>query len=406
LRTRTGGGLRVYMKRPWYSSGDDELLGVVLTDQPWLTWSIDRDAGLEVSEAVKAVAEQAAEKGLSSRMLADARKTGRGSAAERLLSAVQSVTTAARRSTRATDPAAIHDAVVSSPELATLGLTPSELGSKAQALLASVLGHLHFRSGNPDEFVTHWGHDPIWGSAAPDSGPWIHQFPLRQAVGTAVSLQEAPGNTVAVVGHKPEYDTARKLWYCDLQLDAGSSYFPFVKLALARYQPYSIPGAHLSKVVFPDFAQLMAERSGALTRLLRGRVAVSLRGPAGFTESAMDVTIGEDPTALQQRSRFAVAHVERLPADAKTDLAWQVVGDEVHLDLQLDGNDVRYTGNLSLPRKATGDQLRLSLREYEIYETDESEAEGHAVGLVDIADRVSITRAVRYRLVYADYFSL
>ena len=39
----------------------------------------------------------------------------------------------------------------------------------------------------------------------------------------------------------PEFDQVRKLWYCDLQLDAGTSYFPFVKLALARYQPHSIP---------------------------------------------------------------------------------------------------------------------------------------------------------------------
>ena len=27
---RTGGGLRIYMDRPWYSSGDGELLGVVV----------------------------------------------------------------------------------------------------------------------------------------------------------------------------------------------------------------------------------------------------------------------------------------------------------------------------------------------------------------------------------------
>jgi hypothetical protein len=30
---RLGGGLRVYIKRPWYSSGDDEMLGVLLPDQ-------------------------------------------------------------------------------------------------------------------------------------------------------------------------------------------------------------------------------------------------------------------------------------------------------------------------------------------------------------------------------------
>ena len=68
--------------------------------------------------------------------------------------------------------------------------------------------------------------------------------------------------------------TSARLWYCDLQLDAGASYFPFVRLALARYQPNSIAGEHLSRVVFPDFAQLVAERT-ATTR----RAAVLRRSP-------------------------------------------------------------------------------------------------------------------------------
>ena len=53
LRTRTGGGLRVYMNRPWYSSGVDELLGVVLEDQPWITWPIDVEAGIQVSAVAR-----------------------------------------------------------------------------------------------------------------------------------------------------------------------------------------------------------------------------------------------------------------------------------------------------------------------------------------------------------------
>ena len=55
-RTRTG-GLRVYLRRPWFSSGDGELLGVVLKHQPWLTWVLDEASGMRVSAAAKADAE-------------------------------------------------------------------------------------------------------------------------------------------------------------------------------------------------------------------------------------------------------------------------------------------------------------------------------------------------------------
>ena len=96
-----------------------------------------------------------------------------------------------------------------------------------QRIIGAFLGP----SGDPQKFVTHFGLDPIWGSALIDAGPYIHQFPLRVAVGTGISLLEAPGNSVAVVGHQPEFDEVRGLWYCDLQIDAGSSYFPFVRLA-------------------------------------------------------------------------------------------------------------------------------------------------------------------------------
>jgi hypothetical protein len=48
-------------------------------------------------------------------------------------------------------------------------------------------------------------------------------------------------------------------------MDAGEAYFPFVRLALARYQPQSVPDAHLSRVVLVDFAQLVPNRSASVT---------------------------------------------------------------------------------------------------------------------------------------------
>ena len=62
---------------------------------------------------------------------------------------------------------------------------------------------------DPEKLITQWGADPIWGSLAPASGPYIHQFPLRTTVGTGLSLAETTRALVTVVGHTPQFDVAR-----------------------------------------------------------------------------------------------------------------------------------------------------------------------------------------------------
>jgi hypothetical protein len=139
-------------------------------------------------------------------------------------------------------------------------------------------------------FVTQWGNDPIWESpfvagaapkranfplarTAPDpAGTWLPAFaPLTEAdqppgsftatglthperlVGTAES-------SVEVAPHDVFYDAERRLWYCDIEITWGRAYFPFVRLALARYQPVSVTGAHLSNIVLADFMALTPDR--------------------------------------------------------------------------------------------------------------------------------------------------
>lgn len=374
-RTRTGGGLRVYLDRPWYSSGAGELLAVVLEDQPWLTWPIDLEAGLEVTATAKALADEVAE-----RMIAEGVVKPRG---------------------RASAP----------PSARVLASFQGRLAETALPLgLGPALSKVFAVSGDPKKFVTQWGLDPVWGSAPVHAGPFIHQFPLRVAVRGRTSLLEAPGHTVTVVGHQPQFDHERRLWYCDLQLDAGASYFPFVRLALARYQPNSIAGEHLSRVVFPDFAQLVAERTATTRRVgSSAALSVTLQGPGGYTELARRLVpafAGDDEQRLEL-SRFAVAQVERLPADATTDLAWTAVGDEFRLGLTANGlADVRYSGRIPVPTKRRGEQFRLALREYEIFSTDESEADDHIHRPSSFSEFALFPRPVRYRLVYADHLPL
>ena len=118
-------------------------------------------------------------------------------------------------------------------------------------------------------YVTQWGMDPIWLSnpLPTQSVPLLEHFTQSSDDGTQLSVEEFSyssefkNSSVSVAGHCVKYDKRRKLWYCDIELDPSLSYYPFVRLALSRYQPKSIHDAHLSRVVLADFIQLMPDRS-------------------------------------------------------------------------------------------------------------------------------------------------
>jgi hypothetical protein len=223
--------------------------------------------------------------------------------------------------------------------------------------------------------VTTWGSDPAWGSSATDHGPYIHQLPLRTAVGTDISL---PGQSehAVVVGHAPSFDEDRGLWACDLQLDAGAAYQPFVDLALVRYQPHSIAGHHASSVVRPGFTQLVPDRTAAMTPLLRsGSLAVSVRGPSGYNALGAAYLFGASAAALVDASHEVVAQVQTRPAGGG-DLDWRAVGAEVRLHASGDTlADMRWDAVVPQADHPDGTEARLVVTEHELFETDASQAE-------------------------------
>ena len=81
---------------------------------------------------------------------------------------------------------------------------------------------------------------PVGGTT--NDGPTVAAFRLADATRTSdLSLEELPGVTsLHVAGHRVDYDASRRLWYADLEIDAGPTYLPFVRLALARFQPISV----------------------------------------------------------------------------------------------------------------------------------------------------------------------
>jgi hypothetical protein len=160
---RLGGGLRVFLKRPWFSTGDDEMLGIVLPPS-----------------------------------------------------------------------------LPKTPNLASI--SPGYTG-----------------------YFTHWGIDPLHNSTQPDLfSPAPQDFRMNPLLDENVQYPDMGNVHANVVAYPVLFDEERQQWFCDFAINPKNMYFPFVKLALARYQPHSVHKGDtdvcLSPVVMADMMQLMPDR--------------------------------------------------------------------------------------------------------------------------------------------------
>ena len=207
---------------------------------------------------------------------------------------------------------------------------------------------------------TQWGLDPIWASGSLDDVPGVYDFPLAAHTDFNLTLQES-SLPVDVAGHSVGYDPQRQMWYCDIEIDNPSAYAPFVRLALARYQPWSITGVELSHVVLADFAQLSPDRSAALTvdpaDPRSARLVVAGLSPSGPTKSLVTTT------------------VEARRKDVNTDLGWQVAAPA---DVQViedqpapsQPDAILHAATIRFAARPQPGAFRIVIREFELIEID------------------------------------
>ncbi len=225
------GGLRVYLERPWYASGEGELLGVLLED---------RGGGIVLPGQ--------------------------------------------------------------KPPLASEPMRP---------------------------YVTQWGADPIWDAAplAALTGDKLGNAAAPLRSGLTLAEFERPdgsyaaGNRVHVLGFAVHYDAVRRLWFADIDVDPGESYFPFIRLGLARYQPSSIQHAHLSRVVAADFMQITPTISASVTDVAQGTYRLTVAGPAVPASTQTGAGTPPPHTRLE-----AVVEQRRKDAGAEAFETWTSVG--------------------------------------------------------------------------------
>ncbi|HYN28688.1 MAG TPA: hypothetical protein VES95_02280 [Dermatophilaceae bacterium] len=136
------------------------------------------------------------------------------------------------------------------------------------------------------DLVSRWGSDPL-EETSPKAPTHLTpgRFSRRDVATTKVvplldaAAQGSDGaKALSIVGHRVELDPSRDLWFSDVDVLVTESPWPFVRLALVRYQPSSMTGRSISRVVTTDFCQLPPSRAAVFRRVGAVGVKVVVRG--------------------------------------------------------------------------------------------------------------------------------
>ncbi len=230
-----------------------------------------------------------------------------------------------------------------------------------------------------DPRITHWGADPIWqanqvwkfraqDALKPDKvtdEEWAARVVNAYWSDTLLN-RSITEDATRIVCYAPQYDPDRDQWFADIEFASSEIYFPFIRLALVRYQPISLKESHFSEVVLADFAQLPPNRTLKCTGLTGKTLNLTLTG------SAYKGRAQSDGTVQTTTNRVSAVVERRLAMIADPDLGWESIeGSEITLKSVSDVNNVRqveWNGSLPIPVRDAGSQYRVIIKEYEEFE--------------------------------------
>ena len=141
-------------------------------------------------------------------------------------------------------------------------------------------------------FVSWLARDPVVRTGSPAQWPQADVLLGHAAEGAAtIALPEANGAQVVVVPYEVFFADGQ--WHADVDLSTAprSSFAPFVRLALARYQPTS-SGVSLSTIVGSDIVNVLPDRELSIERTGRS-ITVTLSGDAaeGLVEARVEQAV-------------------------------------------------------------------------------------------------------------------
>jgi hypothetical protein len=238
-----------------------------------------------------------------------------------------------------------------------------------------------------------WGQDPIWDSRMKTQfiqpqhfGQHGHRLCKR------ICLPESKLE-VLVMPFDVTFEREKDVWFADIGFNESDSYFPFVRLALARYQRNAEPGKELSSIVLADFMQLLPGRTATIKYDSRDERRLDIEILGVPSED------GNIPASLEVQTRMLI-QVEELCEGFKNDddFGWVTgkseLGEDLIWELELEGRrkaDRYWRGKVVLPESYRKRMYRLVIREQEI-------------GLSDI--EASGKRRTNFRDTYVDIIPL
>jgi hypothetical protein len=272
-------------------------------------------------------------------------------------------------------------------------------------LLGVVLPHA--QGSTPEDLVTVWASDPLRLNRAP--GNPLEKGHFVNAADMAEGLTLLGTNRlVDVVGFEVEWDDEERRWFCDIQVETGAAYFPFLRFSFCRFQPESIEGAHLSAAVPTDFIQVLPDRVATIHRNANS-FTVTLSGyTQDNAQGDQDIAVPEQPdlgnlalpgnqgagvgldldilTPAPTRAahHIVIARVE-VRTDGDSDLHWRPANDGVELTPYEKSGEpgvIVWRGDVG-PALASLETVRVVIEEYELYPIDEDVA-----GEPSIADKL------------------
>jgi hypothetical protein len=218
-------------------------------------------------------------------------------------------------------------------------------------------------------------------------------------------IQLEDGTNVDIVCFDPTLDLERNQWYADVTLDTNmieGAYWPFIRLALVRFQPSSVSRAGASKIVLSEFTQLAPDRTLAV-EVVGNDVKVSVHGPGPQADDANLMLISLDEANTPDPDELAWQPVS---ATAATLAGYQIearLADAVEAEREPSGL-LKWERTVTMPGPRGDRTLRVVAYELELRETDEDVAEERLAGLP--LDNPVITNLIRTRrlprIVYAD----
>jgi hypothetical protein len=209
-----------------------------------------------------------------------------------------------------------------------------------------------------EPFVSHWGRDPLWQSRPRPTILRAERFRNAAQVANVYLRPDDVTAGVTIAAYPMKIKESR--CFCDIELDPEDSYYPFVRLALARFQPHSIAGVELSRVVMTDFMQLAPHRAVAVVRQGANQLTVTVSGPTHQSHA--------DPFNPDGRVGTLVGvRVQERIRGTSDEAGWLPSGQAVITPtIATATDDLLWQGGVTLPSGRIPGQFRLLVEEREM----------------------------------------